>query len=122
MLSDLENYCNVIKLIPTLTNESGIYYDGTIEDKKFSVVRKDSEITFSMYDDILFTSFLTILQAKYKTLLSQKRNVILMGKKHEFNIIRFNCKKVSKIKTILSHVEKLYFELKQEKLEEKVGL
>ena len=122
MLNDLENFCNVITLVPVLANEHGIYYDGTLENVKFSIVRKDSEITFSMYDDTLFTAFVTILQAKYKTLLTQKRNVVLMGKKKEFNMVRFNCKKITKIKTILSHVEKLYFELRNEKLEEKVGL
>lgn len=122
MLNDLKNFCNVITLVPVLANEHGIHYDGTLDNVKFCIVRKDSEITFSMYDDTLFTAFVTILQAKYKTLLTQKRNVVLMGKKKEFNMVRFNCKKITKIKTILSHVEKLYFELRNEKLEEKVGL
>ena len=121
MLSDLKNYCNLTEVVPYQANENGTYYDGTLDNKKFCIVRKESEICISMYDDILFTAFTTILQAKYKTLLTQKRNVTLMGKRKDFNMIRFNCKKDSKIKIILSMVEKLYLELKKEKLEEKVG-
>ena len=122
MLTNLKEYCNSITLELYKSVENSIGYKALIDGKTFTITVEGNEYIICCADDLLFTSFCAVLQSKYKTLLTIKRNVTLFGLSRPYNLIRFTCRKVTKVKIILSLVERIYYELLNEKNKnEKVG-
>ena len=121
MLNELTGYCNKLTAFPLYANEDGINFRCSIENKIFSLVRKDQNVRITTFDDTIFNSFCAVLQPKYKTLLTVRRNVKLLGDSRPYNLIEFCCAKETKLKTILGLFEKVYLEILEEK-NEKVGL
>ena len=121
MLNDLTGYCEHLVLVPIYADEHGINFKCTIKEKIFSLVRKNSNIRITTFDDTIFNSFCAVLQPKYKTLLTVRRNVELLGDSRPYNLIEFCCAKETKLKTILGLFEKVYLDILSEK-NEKVGL
>ena len=120
MLNELNGYCEKLTLIPVHANGDGITYKGTINDRFFSLRRKDEIVTITSFDDVIFNAFYSVLHSKYKSLVTCRRKVKLLGDAEKYNLIIFNCSIESKIKSILSCFEKLYIDLINEK--EEVGL
>ena len=121
MLNELTGYCEKLTIFPLYADEYGINFKCTINDKYFSLVRKDSNVRITTFDDTIFNSFCAVLQPKYKSLLTVRRNVKLLGDSRPYNLIEFCCAKETKLKTILGLWEKVYIDILNEK-NEKVGL
>ena len=121
MLNELNGYCERLNLFPLYANEDGINFKCTIIDKYFSLVRKDSNVRITTFDDTIFNSFCAVLQPKYKSLLTIRRNVTMLGDSRPYNLIEFCCAKETKLKIILGLFEKVYIDILNEK-NEKVGL
>lgn len=121
MLNNLVGYCSKLNLVPLYADECGINFKCTIEDKYFSLVRCESNVRITTFDDTIFNSFCAVLQPKYKSLLTVRRNVKLLGDSRPYNLIEFCCEKTTKLKTILGLFEKVYLDILKEK-NEKVGL
>lgn len=115
MLDKLDGYCDELKLCPIYANENGLNFKCTIKGKMFGLLRNKNQVTITVYDDLIFNSFVAVLQSKYKTLLTIRRNVELIGDTRPYNYIQFNCAKESKIKEILARFESVYTDILMEK-------
>ena len=122
MLNNLKDYCSSINLELYKSVENSLGFKGVINEKTFTITVEDNEYIICIADDTLFKAFATVLQAKYRTLLLIKRNVTMFGQIRPYNLCRFTCRKESKVKVILGQVERIYYDLLNEKIKiEKVG-
>ena len=79
MLNELSGYCEKLTLTPIHANTEGITYKGTINDRFFSLRRKDEIVTITSFDDVIFNAFYSVLHSKYKSLVTCRRKVKLLG-------------------------------------------